>query len=79
MIEMHSPTPGLLWHRPNPDSEPFCRPGDTVEAGQQIAVVEVMKMFAPVEAEFADVFTGYAVDSGAQVDAGQVIATFEAP
>lgn len=78
MTEMLSPTPGLFWHRPDPGSEVFCKPGDTVEIGQQIGVVEVMKMFAPIEAEVAGVFTGYAVDSGAQVDAGQVIATFEA-
>ena len=77
MTEMLSPTPGLFWHRPDPDSEVFCKAGDTVEIGQQIGV-EVMKMFAPIEAEVAGVFTGYAVDSGTQVDAGQVIATFEA-
>ena len=41
MTEMLSPTPGMFWHRPDPDSEAFCKPGDTVEVGQQIGRAHV--------------------------------------
>jgi acetyl-CoA carboxylase biotin carboxyl carrier protein len=79
MTDLISPAPGLLWHRPDPGSAPFCSAGDTVTAGQQIAVIEVMKMFAPIEADVDGVFAGYLVDDGSMIEAGQAVATIEAP
>ena len=78
MSDLASPAPGVLWHRPDPNSPPFCQPGDAVAPGQQVALLEVMKMFAPVEAEIAGTFVSYVVDDGQTVEAGQTIATIRA-
>jgi acetyl-CoA carboxylase biotin carboxyl carrier protein len=78
MSDLASPAPGVLWHRRDPNSPPFCQPGDPVATGQQVALLEVMKMFAPVEAELAGTFVGYAVEDGQTVEAGQTVAIIQA-
>ena len=46
-----TPVPGTFYRRPDPDSDPFKTEGDTVEAGETIGLVEIMKNFQAVEAE----------------------------
>lgn len=47
-IEVRSQTVGAFWTAPSPGELPFVEVGQTVEAGQQIAIVEVMKLMNPV-------------------------------
>ncbi|BAH51218.1 acetyl-CoA carboxylase biotin carboxyl carrier protein [Rhodococcus opacus] len=47
-IEVRSQTVGAFWTAPSPGDPPFVQVGQTVEAGQQIAIVEVMKLMNPV-------------------------------
>ncbi|OHV28921.1 acetyl-CoA carboxylase biotin carboxyl carrier protein subunit [Parafrankia soli] len=44
-------TVGVFYHAPEPGADPFVRPGDTVVAGQQVGIIEAMKLMIPVEAE----------------------------
>lgn len=48
-----SPSVGTFYTAPEPGAEPFVRVGDLVVAGQQIAIVEAMKLMLPVEADRA--------------------------
>ncbi|KAF0958942.1 acetyl-CoA carboxylase biotin carboxyl carrier protein [Rhodococcus sp. T7] len=47
-VEVRSQTVGAFWVAPGPGEPPFVQVGQTVEAGQQIAIVEVMKLMNPV-------------------------------
>ena len=47
-IEVRAQTVGAFWVAPGPGEPPFVQVGQTVEAGQQIAIVEVMKLMNPV-------------------------------
>ena len=47
-IEVRSQTVGAFWVSPSPGDPPFVQVGQTVEAGQQIGIVEVMKLMNPV-------------------------------
>lgn len=47
-IEVRSQTVGAFWVAPGPGEPPFVQLGQTVEAGQQLAIVEVMKLMNPV-------------------------------
>ncbi|MFC9357939.1 acetyl-CoA carboxylase biotin carboxyl carrier protein [Rhodococcus sp. NPDC057014] len=47
-IEVRAQTVGAFWAAPSPGDPPFVQVGQTVEAGQQIAIVEVMKLMNPV-------------------------------
>jgi acetyl-CoA carboxylase biotin carboxyl carrier protein len=46
-------TVGVFYHAPEPGAEPFVREGDTVTAGQQVGIIEAMKLMIPVEADQA--------------------------
>jgi biotin carboxyl carrier protein len=48
MFGIHSPTDGIFYRRPNPQSPPFVDEGALVEQGSVLALVEVMKCFNPI-------------------------------
>jgi pyruvate carboxylase len=50
-------------------------PGDEVEPGQRIAVIEAMKMEAPITSTSAGIIATTAVLTGSQVEPGDLIAT----
>jgi acetyl-CoA carboxylase biotin carboxyl carrier protein len=45
-----SPSVGTFYRAPEPGAPPFVAEGDLVQAGQQVAIVEAMKLMLPVEA-----------------------------
>jgi acetyl-CoA carboxylase biotin carboxyl carrier protein len=45
-----APTVGVFYRAPEPGAPPFVTEGAVVEAGQQVAVLEAMKIMLPVEA-----------------------------
>lgn len=47
-----SPIVGTVYHKPSPDAESFVQVGSIVEAGQTLCLVEAMKLFNEIEAEF---------------------------
>jgi acetyl-CoA/propionyl-CoA carboxylase biotin carboxyl carrier protein len=51
--------------------------GQTVAAGDQVVVVEAMKMEQPINAHKDGVITGLSIEVGATVTSGEVIATIE--
>jgi acetyl-CoA carboxylase biotin carboxyl carrier protein len=46
-----APMVGTFYHAPEPGAEPFVSVGDLVGAGQQVGVVEAMKLFNAIDAE----------------------------
>ncbi|MCA2219214.1 acetyl-CoA carboxylase biotin carboxyl carrier protein [Jidongwangia harbinensis] len=60
-----------FYRAPKPGADPFVRTGDTVVAGQQIAILEAMKMMMPVTADVAGEVTRVLVEDGAPVEYGQ--------
>jgi acetyl-CoA carboxylase biotin carboxyl carrier protein len=48
--------------------------GDRVTAGQEIAVIESMKMEIPVEAEVGGTVLEFAVEEGTPIDVDEVVA-----
>ncbi|KFZ76899.1 hypothetical protein ED92_40130 [Amycolatopsis sp. MJM2582] len=46
-----APTVGVFYRASEPGAKPFVEPGDVVSAGQQLGIVEVMKLMVPVEAD----------------------------
>jgi len=70
-----APTDGVYYTRPGPGSEPFVRAGDTLERGQPVGLIEVMKTFNQVLFEDASlpdpaVIEEVLVEDGAEVRAG---------
>jgi len=46
-----APAVGVFYAAPEPGAAPFVRAGDVVIVGQQVAIVETMKLMIPVEAD----------------------------
>ncbi len=47
-----SPIVGTMYQKPSPDADVFVKVGDVVEPGQTLCLVEAMKLFNEIEAEF---------------------------
>ena len=48
MFGVRSPTDGIFYRRPNPQSPPYVEEGAIIEQGSVLALVEVMKCFNPI-------------------------------
>jgi acetyl-CoA carboxylase biotin carboxyl carrier protein len=63
---VRAPSVGTFYRAPKPGAEPFVAEGSVVSAGQQVGIVEAMKLMLPVEASQAgEVVQVLAVDGQA--------------
>ncbi|MDH6167938.1 acetyl-CoA carboxylase biotin carboxyl carrier protein [Variovorax boronicumulans] len=74
--ECLAPLYGVVHLQPAPGEPPFVQPGQAVEAGQMLCVIEAMKMFNEVRADTAATVQAVLVQSGQEVDAGQPLFRF---
>jgi acetyl-CoA carboxylase biotin carboxyl carrier protein len=65
-----SPFVGTFYRAPRPDAPPFVGEGKRVEAGQTVCVVEAMKLFNEIEAEFPCIVDEVLVENGQAVEFG---------
>lgn len=69
-----SPLPGTFYRRPTPDTPPFKAEGDSIAAGDTIGLVEVMKSFHAIQAQFGGKIVKFLIDNEEPIMAGQPIA-----
>jgi acetyl-CoA carboxylase biotin carboxyl carrier protein len=72
--KIKAPAPGTFYRRPSPDEDPYVNEGDTVENGQVVGLVEVMKNFIEIKSEGDGVLESFLVENEDLVEAGQDIA-----
>lgn len=68
---LKAPLAGLCHLCPEAGGQPFVKPGDRVEAGQTLCIIEAMKMMTSIPAEAAGTVQEIIVQDGAAVAAGQ--------
>ncbi len=68
-----SPIVGSFYRKPSPDAAPFVEVGAIVEAGQTLCLVEAMKMFNEIEAEFKCKIVEIVKDDAAPVEYGETL------
>lgn len=68
-----SPIVGSFYRKPSPEADPFVKVGDVVEAGQVLCLVEAMKMFNEIEAEFKCKIIEISKDDAAPVEYGETL------
>jgi len=66
-----APLVGVFYSAPSPDAEPFVKPGDRVEAGQVVCILEAMKLFNEITSDYAGVVTRIIPENGELVSLGQ--------
>jgi acetyl-CoA carboxylase biotin carboxyl carrier protein len=66
-----SPMVGTFYEAPSPGSPPFVKPGDAVEPGQVLCIVEAMKLMNEIESDVAGEVVRRLVNNGQPVEYGQ--------
>jgi len=70
-----SPMMGIFYRAPSASSPPFVKEGETVKPGEVICMIEAMKVFNEIKAEFPCVLIKVLVENGKPVKAGQDLFT----
>lgn len=66
-----APLVGVFYQSPSPDTEPFVKPGDRVEPGQVLCILEAMKLFNEITSDYAGVIARIIPENGELVSMGQ--------
>jgi acetyl-CoA carboxylase biotin carboxyl carrier protein len=66
-----SPIVGTFYEAPSPGSPPFVKPGDAVEVGQVLCIIEAMKLMNEIECDVAGEVVKRVVNNGQPVEYGQ--------
>ena len=77
MATVKTSIPGVFYRKPSPDEPNFVEDGDTVEEGQVIGLVEVMKNFNEVKSPAAGTLKQFLVENEGEVGVGDDIAVIE--
>lgn len=72
-----SPSVGLFWRAPSPGAPPFVEVGQTVSAGDTVAIVEVMKLMNHVVAPVDGTVAAILIENGAPVEYGQALVVID--
>ncbi|WP_288864338.1 acetyl-CoA carboxylase biotin carboxyl carrier protein [uncultured Corynebacterium sp.] len=76
-VEVKSPMVGTFYASPKPGADPFVKVGDTVEVGQVLGIVEVMKLMNNIEAKTAGTVTEILAENEDAVEHGQTLMIIE--
>ncbi|MBZ5719218.1 MAG: acetyl-CoA carboxylase biotin carboxyl carrier protein [Acidobacteriia bacterium] len=68
---VRSPIVGTFYEAPSPGSPPFVKPGDVVEVGQLLCIVEAMKLMNEIESDVAGEVVKRLVANGQPIEYGQ--------
>lgn len=68
---INSPIVGSFYRKPSPEADAFADVGAIVEAGQTVCLVEAMKLFNEIEAEFKCKIIEILKDDAAPVEFGE--------
>ena len=66
-----SPIVGTFYSAPTPNAPPFVKPGDAVQMGQVLCIIEAMKLMNEIESEVAGEIVKAYVENGQPVEYGQ--------
>ena len=66
-----SPIVGTFYESPSPGAPPFVKPGDAVETGQVLCIIEAMKLMNEIEADVSGEVVKRLVANGQPIEYGQ--------
>lgn len=72
-VEVKSPLLGVFYEAASPDAPPFVRPGDHVNKGDVLCIVEAMKMMNEICAETDGTIVDVCAENGTLVEYGQLL------
>lgn len=76
LVLVKAPIVGTFYESPKPGAAAFVKPGDTVQPGQVLCIIESMKLMNEIEAETAGVIAAKLVPNGKPVEYGEALFTY---
>jgi acetyl-CoA carboxylase biotin carboxyl carrier protein len=73
LFVVKSPIVGTFYEAPSPGSPPFVKPGDRVDAGQVLCIIEAMKLMNEIESDVSGEIVKRFVTNGQPVEYGQAL------
>ncbi len=68
---VRAPMVGTFYASPAPDKPAFVSVGQSVKAGETLAIIEAMKMFNPIEADVSGTVLSVLAESGQPIEFDQ--------
>ncbi len=72
-----SPMVGTAYLQPEPGAPPYVKPGDAVQQGQTLLLIEAMKTFNEIRATHSGTVKQVLIDTGMPVEFGDVLMIIE--
>ena len=76
-LTLTAPLVGTFYRRPTPEDAPFVEPGQVVNPGDTVCLIEAMKVMNEIKAEFVGRLRVVMAEEGAPVEYGQVLFVFD--
>jgi acetyl-CoA carboxylase biotin carboxyl carrier protein len=76
-VAVRAPLIGVFYRAPAPEAPPFVEIGDLVEEGETVCIVEAMKVFNEIKAEWRGRVVALPVENGSLVQAGDPLVVLE--
>lgn len=73
LVEIRSPIVGTFYRSSSPDKAAYVKPGDNVEVGSVVCIVEAMKLFNEIESEVAGKVVKIMVEDASPVEYDQLL------
>ncbi|MEP6646202.1 MAG: acetyl-CoA carboxylase biotin carboxyl carrier protein [Saprospiraceae bacterium] len=73
LIEVRSPIVGTFYRSSSPDKPSFVKPGDSIEVGSVLCIIEAMKLFNEIESEVTGKLVKIMVEDASPVEYDQVL------
>ena len=73
LLEVKSPIVGTFYRSSSPDKPVYVKPGDTIEVGAVLCIIEAMKLFNEIESEVAGKIVKIMVEDASPVEYDQVL------
>ena len=73
LVEIRSPIVGTFYRSSSPEKGPYVKPGDKVEVGSVVCIVEAMKLFNEIESEVSGKVVKIVVEDASPVEYDQLL------
>ncbi|MHC4236990.1 MAG: acetyl-CoA carboxylase biotin carboxyl carrier protein [Planctomycetota bacterium] len=73
LVNIESPIVGTFYQASSPDSEPYAKIGDTIEADAVVCIIEAMKVMNEIKAETGGTIVEICCKDGEAIEFGQTL------
>ena len=73
LVEIRSPIVGTFYRSSSPEKGAYVKPGDTIEVGSVVCIIEAMKLFNEIESEVAGKVVKILVEDASPVEYDQLL------